>query len=341
MSDHPDHREGEPGRIPIPADELNRQRALERYGVLDTPEDEHFQRIVRLAARVMETPTALISLVDGERQWFLARHGLEARETPRQIAFCAHAICSEEPLVVPDARQDARFCANPLVTGAPGIRFYAGAVLQSPEGHNLGTLCVIDRSPRQLSRFAVETLQDLADLAVRELELRRLASQCQITGTARRAAFISQAERELTRCRASGSGLALLLLDIDNFSLINQHWGHESGDAVLAAVAECLRGQLRPGDLLGRLGDEEFAVLMVDVDLEQALERAENLRQSVSELRGVFSRSGHRLRLSGGLTLLNPTDAGVESLLRRAEQALLLAQGNGHDQIAEVLGGGP
>jgi diguanylate cyclase (GGDEF)-like protein len=349
MADRPDQPEDQPqapeanphanpAAVPMPADELGRQRALERYGVLDSPTDENFQRIVRLTARVMETPTALISLVDGDRQWFLAREGLEASETPRQVAFCAHAICTEEPLVVTDARQDPRFCSNPLVTGPPGIRFYAGAVLQSPEGQNLGTLCVIDRSPRQLSRFQVETLQDLAALALRELELRRLASTCQTTGTTRRDAFLKQAQRELDRCREREQGLALLLLDIDHFNLINQHWGHRAGDQVLAEVAASLRSQLRPADLLGRLGGEEFAMLMVDVDLEEALDRAETLRREIQALRGVYSASGHRLHLSGGLTLRTPGDRRIEDLLRRSEQALLLAQGNGRDQIAEVLG---
>ncbi|MEY4759828.1 MAG: hypothetical protein RLZZ268_1326, partial [Cyanobacteriota bacterium] len=101
---------------PILPNEVQRQRDLERQGVLDQPEDEHFTRLVQLASTVLETPIALISLVDRDRQWFLARHGLEAKETPREMAFCAHAIAHDETLVVPDARQDPRFCTNPLVT---------------------------------------------------------------------------------------------------------------------------------------------------------------------------------------------------------------------------------
>ena len=133
---------------PVPHDELQRLRDLERQGVLDHPGDEHFDRLVGLTATVLEAPIALISLVDRDRQWFLAHHGLDARQTPRSMAFCAHAIAGDETLVVADASEDQRFNTNPLVTGEPRIRFYAGAPLQSRDGHNLGTLCVIDRQPR-------------------------------------------------------------------------------------------------------------------------------------------------------------------------------------------------
>jgi diguanylate cyclase (GGDEF)-like protein len=323
---------------PIPGDEQERQRALERYGVLDSETDDHLQRLVRLVARVMETPTALISLVDGDRQWFLARHGLDATETPRQMAFCAHAICAEEALVVPDARLDPRFCTNPLVTGPPAIRFYAGAVLQSPEGHNLGTLCVIDQTPRRLSRFQVDTLQDLAQLVLRELELRRLATLCATTGALRRDTFLAQVRRELQRCAARSCAVALLLLDLDQFELINRNWGMQAGDRVLRAVAETCQAALRPGELLGRLGDDTFALLLLQVDADEARLRAEGLRQEIGALQGVFSNAGHRLRLSGGLSLAAAGETALEPLLGRGERALALAQTNGRDQIALVLG---
>ena len=161
---------------PIPVDESQRQRDLERLGVLNHPGDEHFERLVRLASTVLETPIALISLVDGDRQWFLAHHGIDSTETPRKMAFCAHAIASDETLVVPDARQDPRFCTNPLVIQDPKVRFYAGTPLQSRDGHNLGTLCVIDRQPRHFSSSQVRLLEDLAQLVLRELELRRLTT---------------------------------------------------------------------------------------------------------------------------------------------------------------------
>ncbi len=158
-------------RVPFPVDEAARLEALERLGVLDTPPEERFDRLVRLAAASLGTPIALVSLIDARRQWFKARVGLDATETPREHAFCADAIVEADdgPFVVEDATCDDRFAANPLVTGAPHIRFYAGAVLHDPTGHPMGTLCAIDREPRDLSTAQRQILRDLADLVEYEL----------------------------------------------------------------------------------------------------------------------------------------------------------------------------
>jgi hypothetical protein len=129
--------------------EEQRLRELERYGVIGSASDEHFDRIVSLAASILHTPMAAISLVEADRQWFLAHQGLQVSETPREMAFCAHAIAGDGVLVVPDASTDERFRTNPLVVSEPHIRFYAGAPLQTPAGHNLGTLCLLDHQPRQ------------------------------------------------------------------------------------------------------------------------------------------------------------------------------------------------
>ena len=140
-----------PAIVPVPENEQQRLEKLLQYGVLDTPPSEAFDRVTRLASRLLNMPIALVSLVDDNRQWFKSRVGLDATETPREQAFCAHAICDTEVLVVPNAEEDARFASNPLVTGAPDIRFYAGAPLRTSVGLNLGTLCVIERLARSLS----------------------------------------------------------------------------------------------------------------------------------------------------------------------------------------------
>jgi PAS domain S-box-containing protein len=159
--------------VPPPADEEARLEALRRHRILDTPPEEDFDALVRLAALVCGTPVALVSLVDAERQWLKAGVGVWPRETPREHSLCAHAILKPELLCVEDARQDPRFALNPLVTGAPGIRFYAGAPLLTPEGHALGTLCVIDHVPRKLAAEQLEALEALARHLVHLLGLRR------------------------------------------------------------------------------------------------------------------------------------------------------------------------
>jgi signal transduction histidine kinase/CheY-like chemotaxis protein len=150
--------------------EERRLEALYRYGILDTPGDPQFDGITRLATRLCSVPTALISLVDRDRQWFKSRVGLDVEQTERCVAFCAHTIEQDDPLVVEDATRDERFAANPLVTGAPHVRFYAGVPLVDLEGYRIGTLCVIDSKPRKLEDWQLEGLRELAAHAMALLE---------------------------------------------------------------------------------------------------------------------------------------------------------------------------
>jgi signal transduction histidine kinase len=158
---------------PLPANEHQRLLSLSSYDILDTPREAAFEDVTCIAAQICQTPMALISLVDLTRQWFKSAVGLDAAETPRDVSFCAHAILGSDMFVVPDAALDPRFRDNALVTGAPFLRFYAGAVLHSLEGYKLGTLCVLDRAPRQLEDGQRAALEALARQTMVQLELRR------------------------------------------------------------------------------------------------------------------------------------------------------------------------
>jgi PAS domain S-box-containing protein len=157
----------------MPEDEAERLAALQRAGVLDTPPEERFDRITRIAQALFEVPIVLVSLVDAERQWFKSRQGLDACETAREISFCGHAILADAPMVIADAHADPRFADNPLVTGEPNIRFYAGMPLHL-DGHRVGILCLVDRRPRQLDAAALARLRDLADLVEQQLGQREM-----------------------------------------------------------------------------------------------------------------------------------------------------------------------
>jgi PAS domain S-box-containing protein len=158
---------------PIPGNDATRVEALVRYEILDTPPEREFDDLTLLASHICGAPLAQISLVDAERQWFKSKVGLTASETPRDISFCGHAIMRQDVMVVPDAASDARFADNPLVTGDPKIRFYAGAPLVTSEGLALGALCVMDRAPRDLTPAQVEALRALSRQVVAQMELRR------------------------------------------------------------------------------------------------------------------------------------------------------------------------
>src|SRR6266403_760748 len=162
---------------PFPKNEKQRLKVLWQYSVLDTMPEEIFDDLTELAARICEAPVAMITLVDEDRQWFKAKVGVSINETSRDISFCAHAITQPGLFIVPDATRDERFAKNPLVKSDPKVRFYAGAPLVSPDGYALGTLCVIDKVPRELRPEQKQALRILARHVVSQLELRRRSNE--------------------------------------------------------------------------------------------------------------------------------------------------------------------
>lgn len=153
----------------LPHNEQQRLQALRELLILDTPPEERFDRISAFAAKEFDVPIALVSLVDRDRQWFKSTFGMDVCETPRDISFCGHALNNSETLVVPDALKDKRFVDNPLVIGAPYVRFYAGALLRLPYGQVVGTFCIMDQRPRVFDKLDLAILGGLRDLVVEEL----------------------------------------------------------------------------------------------------------------------------------------------------------------------------
>ncbi len=188
-------------KAPLPHTEAARVAALHEYRILDTLPEPAYDDLTRLASEICRTPIALVTLIDSDRQWFKSRVGLDVAETPRDIAFCAHALFDTELLVVRDTTQDERFADNPFVTAAPRIRFYAGAPLVSHDGQVLGTLCVLDSEPRELTPEQMDALRALARQVMAQLELRRKVADLQTAVAERERA----AQDHPSRRRSPGS----------------------------------------------------------------------------------------------------------------------------------------
>lgn len=351
---------------PLPPNEQRRLAALDAYRILDTLPESGYDDIARIAAYIYGTPVALVSLVDSDRQWFKARIGIEASETPRAHAFCAHAILGpDQVMVVPDAQADPRFSSNPLVTGEPHIRFYAGAPLVTPSGEAVGTLCVVDRQPRQPDPAQIEVLDALARQVVVQLELRRALFQLEqhaehldrhrrslesanreletlsltdgLTGLANRRALERRLDDEMARLDRSGLPVSLILMDLDLFKQYNDAYGHPAGDDLLRTASKLIRSCCRSQDFAARYGGEEFAVVLPDTDASGARVAGERLRSTVER-----ARVPHRpVTASVGIaTATSEARCDASQLIARADSALYRAKAAGRNRVALAEGMG-
>ena len=266
-----------------PADESDRLDTLRSIDILDTPPDERFDRLTRMARKIFDVPIALVSLVDADRQWFKSSAGLEASETPRDISFCGHAILGDEVFMVPNVSDDERFSDNPLVTGDPNISFYAGCPLRALDGQKLGTLCIIDRKPRVLDESDVEVLSDLAAIAESELAAVQMATVDDLTNIANRRGFNMLAQYSLDLCLREKIPASLVFVDLDGFKSINDTFGHAAGDEALTMFADLLKSAGRVSDIPGRLGGDEFVVLLTNAARQFALHVMERLTKSIQK----------------------------------------------------------
>lgn len=313
-------------------DENGRLDALRRYDVLDTAPEAPFDKLTELVRNVLGVPIAAVSLIDADRQWFKSIAGLNACETSLEISFCAHAIKKREPMVIPDATLDIRFAKNPLVTGPPLIRSYLGIPLETPDGYNVGALCAIDTKPRAFPPHEISLMTSFAKLVLNELELRQIAMSDGLTGSMTRRAWVEAAAKEFARSRRYGTDASIIVFDIDHFKRVNDVHGHPAGDAVLRTLVQRGFGMLRDNDMLGRIGGEEFAVLLPSTDAIGAAELAERLRTAFSDTPVMVNASPLRVTASFGICGLNTQLTGVDAWMAAADKLLYEAKASGRNQ---------
>jgi len=336
-----------PPAPPHPEEE-RRIAALHGYHVLDTPADPRFDTLVRFTADLFDTPIALLALIDAERQWVKAAVGFHAKQTARAHAFSAYAILNaDEVTVVEDAAADPRFADNPFVQAGPQLRFYAGAPVLSEEGLPLGALCVLDREPRTLDGAQRRRLQAMAATAASLLQMHRdavlleqSATYDPLTGLANRrhyeAALHAAADQAL-----AGRPCAVLHIDLDGFTRVNAALGPRGGDAFLQEAARRVAEVVRAGDLVARLGSDEFAVLLAGpVDAKAADASARRILERFAAP-VLVGETAPRLRASIGIALC-PTDGiAPGAVMRAAEAALATAKADGRGRIAAAAATGP
>jgi diguanylate cyclase (GGDEF)-like protein len=314
-------------------EEQARLAALRRYEILDTEPQEAFDRITRLTKTVLKMPMVLVNIIDKDRQWFLSRQGVPEKEVPRRdTSFCIHAIKRTEPLIVCDTLEDPRFAENPRVVGKPNVRFYVGVPLRSRDGFNIGTLCSMDTKTRQLSSEQVDIIQDFGQLVMDELELRLLANADSLTGAMSRRFFHAEAEREIARAQRDGTELSCALIDIDHFKTINDTYGHGVGDLVLQRVVATCKSELRASEYIGRLGGEEFAVMLPGTTRDSALEVAERIRKAIAAMVVEVSAGRIQLTVSIGLATRTVVESSIELLLQSADTAVYKAKASGRNR---------
>ncbi len=312
--------------------EMERLAALEQLDLLDTPKDEGFERIVRLIKQIFDVDIGLVSLIDAHRQWYKACSGMGVDEVPVQDTFCRYVVDREEAIVVQDATRDPRFAHNPAVTGESHIRFYAGVPLKTKAGHVVGTVCAIDRRTRSFGAKDLSVLNELAGVAMDRIELLQSAATDGLTGALTRRAFRQEADQVLSLALRHQHDVSCVVLDIDHFKSVNDTHGHAAGDQVLHAVAETCKANLRAGDLFGRLGGEEFAILLPHINRDGAAAVAEKVRLAIASrpIAGDFGELN--VTASFGISALSIITKDIETMLAQADAAMYHAKHHGRNR---------
>ena len=308
---------------PDPVDETIRLKNLQSLHLLDTPTEERFDRLTRLAKSFFDVPMALVTLVDEQRVWCKSMMGVEEKEAPREISMCGHAIMeNRDILIINDASKDVRFADVPYVKGEPHIRFYAGCPLNYLDGSKLGTFCILDTKPRTLSDDEKEHLKSLAEIAERELIVTQLATLDDLTGIPNRRGFISLAQKSLKLCYRQDIPASLVFFDINKFKSINDNFGHAEGDRALVAFAQQMRYTFRESDVFARLGGDEFVVLLPNSNVVSAEDLIQRFRAALDAYNKKAGR-GYNISFSSGIVSVDTEQPQpIDVLLDRADSVM-------------------
>jgi diguanylate cyclase (GGDEF)-like protein len=312
--------------------EAARLQALEALDLFDSPKDPGLERIIRLIQEIFGVEIGIVSFIDAHRQWYKACAGMPVDELPREDTFCRYVLETDKHLVVQDTLLDERFRQHPAVTHPPHVRFYAGFPLRTDDGFIVGTICAIDSQPRTFGKRDARVLEELAGAVMDRLALAKLASTDGLTGLLTRRSFREEASRLVAQANRHRHEISCVMLDIDHFKKINDDHGHAAGDEVLKSVAMVCKGQLRVGDLFGRLGGEEFAIVLPHVGREGAMATAEKLRQAVAATRIPLEAGDLSVTASFGVTVASIVAKDIDSLLAQADAAMYQAKGAGRDR---------
>ncbi|MDO9004128.1 MAG: sensor domain-containing diguanylate cyclase [Aquabacterium sp.] len=325
--------------------ETERLAAVRAHEILDTAPEAEFEALASLAAQVAGVPLAWVAFMGEDRLWCKSSVGLGDSEWHQGLSL-ETAGDAHEALVCEDLKGDARFEHHPWVAGEPGLRFYAGAPIRDAQGHALGTVAVGDVLPQAFTDGQKAALQDLATLALavldgrqRARQLSHLAKTDHLTGVANRAQFDLALDVEMRHSMRAGEPFTVLCMDLDGFKEIVDGFGHAAGDAVLCEVSRRLNQQVRLGDVLARLGSDEFGVVMRHGAKDSAEVLAKRIVRSVCQPITLPTGDTVGVGISVGIAAYNDSVESVRSLLAQADQALYDAKKQNERRWKMFVGG--